>query len=401
MRLASGVSDQYIYFEAQDPYSGVLLTGLSGFTVHRSRNGNAAAAFTTPTINETDSSNMPGVYELLMDEDMTIDSGDETQEMIISIAQASMKPVRRVIELYRPKITVGETLTVASGALGANTVTASSLATDAVAEIVAAVWDETLTGANHNVATSAGRRLREISNNVVTSGTAQGGSTNTITLAAGASATNGTYDPSIVRIVGGTGSGQARLVIDYNGTSKVAVVDRDWRTAPDNTSLYEIIAAPNLMSTNEGLAQGGGASTITLNANASSVNDTYVGQTVVIRTGTGQDQSRLITAYNGTTKVATVGQAWVTNPTSSSAYMILPVGRSFVVEVLGAAITAIQSGLGTAADLAVVDTVVDAIKVKTDSLTFTVAGQVDANIQYVNDVQVTGNGQSGSEWGPA
>lgn len=41
-----------------------------------------------------------------------------------------------------------------------------------------------------------------------------------------------------------------------------------------------------------------------------------------------------------------------------------------------------------------------AIKSKTDSLTFTVAGQVDANIQYVNDVAVTGTGASGDEWGP-
>lgn len=42
-----------------------------------------------------------------------------------------------------------------------------------------------------------------------------------------------------------------------------------------------------------------------------------------------------------------------------------------------------------------------AIKAKTDPLTFTVANQVDSNIQYVNDVQVTGNGQTGTEWGPA
>jgi hypothetical protein len=34
-------------------------------------------------------------------------------------------------------------------------------------------------------------------------------------------------------------------------------------------------------------------------------------------------------------------------------------------------------------------------------LTFTVAGQADANIQYVNDVQVTGDGETGTEWGPA
>jgi hypothetical protein len=43
---------------------------------------------------------------------------------------------------------------------------------------------------------------------------------------------------------------------------------------------------------------------------------------------------------------------------------------------------------------------VGAIKTKTDSLTFTVANQVDANIQSVNDVTVTGTGAAGNEWGP-
>lgn len=58
-----------------------------------------------------------------------------------------------------------------------------------------------------------------------------------------------------------------------------------------------------------------------------------------------------------------------------------------------------QASLDTLDDY--VDTEVAAIKAKTDSLTFTVAGQVDANVQYVNDAQVTGNGQTGTEWGPA
>lgn len=79
-------------------------------------------------------------------------------------------------------------------------------------------------------------------------------------------------------------------------------------------------------------------------------------------------------------------------------------GDSVTVSSLGAnsitdtslatsAITEIQSGLATAADLT-------AVKAKTDSLTFTVAGQVDANIPYVNDVQVVGTGAAGNEWGP-
>jgi hypothetical protein len=42
----------------------------------------------------------------------------------------------------------------------------------------------------------------------------------------------------------------------------------------------------------------------------------------------------------------------------------------------------------------------NAIKAKTDSLNFTVAGKVDSHTQYVNGVQVTGTGTSGNPWGP-
>lgn len=50
--------------------------------------------------------------------------------------------------------------------------------------------------------------------------------------------------------------------------------------------------------------------------------------------------------------------------------------------------------------IAAVKTVVDAIQAKTDNLTFTAAGQVDANVQSVNDVALTGDG-SATPWGPA
>jgi hypothetical protein len=58
----------------------------------------------------------------------------------------------------------------------------------------------------------------------------------------------------------------------------------------------------------------------------------------------------------------------------------------------------LATALGTADDAVL--TVVNAIKTKTDSLTFTVANQLDANIQSVNSANVTGDGQPGSEWGP-
>ena len=113
MRIPSGVTDQYIYFVAVDSTDFTTReTGLSSFTVYRSRNGGTATAMTTPTINETSSANMPGVYELLLDEDMTIGSGNDSEEMAFHITATGMAPVTRVIELYRPKITVGRTLSI-------------------------------------------------------------------------------------------------------------------------------------------------------------------------------------------------------------------------------------------------------------------------------------------------
>jgi hypothetical protein len=42
----------------------------------------------------------------------------------------------------------------------------------------------------------------------------------------------------------------------------------------------------------------------------------------------------------------------------------------------------------------------DAIKSKTDNLSFTVSGQVDSNVKYVHDIEVDGSGTSGDPWGP-
>lgn len=46
-------------------------------------------------------------------------------------------------------------------------------------------------------------------------------------------------------------------------------------------------------------------------------------------------------------------------------------------------------------------TTLAAIKTKTDSLTFTQAGKVDANITHVNEIEIDGAGTSGDPWGPA
>ncbi|MDA8127780.1 MAG: PilW family protein [Betaproteobacteria bacterium] len=72
-----------------------------------------------------------------------------------------------------------------------------------------------------------------------------------------------------------------------------------------------------------GLAQGGTDDTITLDAGASSTDDYYKGVQIRIIYGTGVGQSATITAYNGTTKVASIAPAtWGIKPINDSVYAI-------------------------------------------------------------------------------
>ena len=67
------------------------------------------------------------------------------------------------------------------------------------------------------------------------------------------------------------------------------------------------------------------------------------------------------------------------------------------IDALGTLATTIDGKADTIDSF--LDTEVAAIKAKTDSLTFTVANVVDANIQRVNDVAIVGDGAA-TPWGP-
>ncbi len=72
-----------------------------------------------------------------------------------------------------------------------------------------------------------------------------------------------------------------------------------------------------------GTAQAGSTSgTIKLAAGASAVNNFYNGFRVGLTGGTGSGQSALILAYDGTSKVATIGPAWTVTPDNTSQYSI-------------------------------------------------------------------------------
>ncbi len=205
--------------------------------------------------------------------------------------------------------------------------TISSRSTATTAGIADAVWDEVLTGATHNIATSAGRRLRALGNQIILENSAVTSTTNSITFNGLASAITGAYDPALIYIVEGTGVGQCRNILEYRGATKTAIVDRDWRVPPDDTSNYVIVANAGREHVNEGAAAGGSSNTIILNTSASATDDAYNGQVVFIRSGIGADQARRVVGYVGSTRTATVDRVWATTPTTESAYVMLPTGE--------------------------------------------------------------------------
>lgn len=198
---------------------------------------------------------------------------------------------------------------------------------------------------------------------VIRTGTAQAGAASTITLDTAANTEDDFYVGCFVNITNDTPAnarGQARRIIDYVGSTKVATIEGTWGTNPSSSSTFEILltqeatklmgwggsvplallsslvqvsvadiaaskitnatihADTGLRIIHGGLCEGGASGSITLDAGASSVNDFYKGTRIHLIGNTGIGQSRLCTGYNGSTKVATIEPNWITNPQAFS-----------------------------------------------------------------------------------
>lgn len=88
--------------------------------------------------------------------------------------------------------------------------------------------------------TAAGSMGEAIGSKVIRRNTAQSGTTASVTLDAGASATDNLYKYNFISIIGGTGAGQTRQCIGYAGSSKAATIAPAFTIAPDNTSIFAI-----------------------------------------------------------------------------------------------------------------------------------------------------------------
>lgn len=235
----------------------------------------------------------------------------------------------------------------------ASGIPSASVTTSSINAIADQVWDEAASG--HTASGSYGQAL-----NIVRAGTAQAGASTTITLDASASAIDNFYSNQKIFVTGGTGANQGRIISSYVGATKVATV-ATWGTNPDATSVFVIVpfgsipgaTAPTAAEVadavwdeatsghtssgsygqgaggvviNTGTAQAGTTSSITLAAGASSTDDRYNFNQVIVLSGTGNGQSRQITDYVGSTRVATIAPAFAIAPDNTSVYMVTPFG---------------------------------------------------------------------------
>ena len=106
-------------------------------------------------------------------------------------------------------------------------------------------YTQTITSPNFTITPNAtsGNVTLTASSVTTDNGTAQGGTSTTITLKAATSyTTDDACNGLSLHINSGTGAGQHRLISDYVASTKVATVSKAFDTAPDATSGYEIKA---------------------------------------------------------------------------------------------------------------------------------------------------------------
>jgi len=151
------------------------------------------------------------------------------------------------------------TITAAKFAVGA--ISSGVVSTGQMELTAATIWDRLLTGALHNIATSAGRRLRQIEAAFnVHSGTAQGSTAaNLITLDTGASSADDIYRGDRIVITEGDGAQEHGIITDYAGATRIATMAEDWIVSPTTSSIFELLPADvdvetwqHIHTTNEG-----------------------------------------------------------------------------------------------------------------------------------------------------
>jgi hypothetical protein len=123
-----------------------------------------------------------------------------------------------------------------------NTV-AAVLDSAATAALVDLIWDEPLTGATHNVATSSGKRLRQTTAFQQIDSTVIDASATTTTFITGlTSSVDDFYNDSMLVFTDGALAGQVRAIYDYVGATKTIILEEALTSAPVNGVAFAIVS---------------------------------------------------------------------------------------------------------------------------------------------------------------
>lgn len=281
---------------------------------------------------------------------------------------------------------------ITAAAIATDAIDADALKTDALAEIADAVWDEVVTTGNHDTATFAGAGL----------------------LAAASAG-----DPWATAIPGAYGAGTAGLLLGTTIPNAIDAIDNyvDTEIGTLTTELAKVPKSDSNVSFNataiaaiqNGLATptnitAGTITTVTNLTNAPTNGD-------FTATMKSSITAAVPTAANNADAVWDEDSTGHTDAGKAGAQMWtvlddVPNTSEFQARTIAAADYTVVSDLGTVQTgdsfaivngdhgLVSIQDDIDAIKAKTDSLTFTEAGQVDANVQSINDVAITGDGSA-------
>jgi hypothetical protein len=263
-----------------------------------------------------------------------------------------------------------------------------------VSQIATAVWQDTTAG-DFTTASSIGKSLYTTGATPgATGGLFIAGTNAATTITTGLTTTfTGNLSGSVGSVTGAVGSVTGAVGSIASG----GIADASFATTAGPFRALGIV--------DQGTAQSATATTLVLRSAATFANSEMVGNRILITGGTtGVGQSCLITAYVGSTDTATC-PTWATTPTGTITYTVTSSSAAAAGGGLDAAATRAALGMSSAnldSQLSAIDDYVDtevaAIKAKTDNITFTVSGQVDANVESQNAAALCGVGTSGDKW---
>ena len=135
------------------------------------------------------------------------------------------------------------TLTLTTATFQARDQVNAELDSAATAALVDLIWDEPLTGATHNVATSSGKRLRQSTAFQQIDSTVIDASATTTTFVTGlTSAVDDFHNDSMLVFTDGALAGQVRAISDYVGATKTIILEEPLTSAPVNGVAFTIVS---------------------------------------------------------------------------------------------------------------------------------------------------------------